>query len=83
MVKCSFCGFEVEKGTGTTKIMKDGKILPLCSNKCHKNMFKLGRIPREIQWTAEYKAVKTMRMTTAQHQKAEKKEIKSTAKKLK
>ena len=69
MVKCGFCGYEIERGTGKIKIMKDGKVVPLCGTKCEKNLFKLGRIPREIGWTADYKAAKAMRLSTAAHQK--------------
>ena len=66
MAKCTFCGYDIEKGTGKIKIMKDGKIIHLCSMKCEKNMFKLRRIPRKIQWTAEYKAWKKMRLSPAE-----------------
>lgn len=68
MAKCNFCGYDIEKGTGKIKIMKDGKVVPLCGMKCEKNMFKLGRIPRETEWTADYKAAKAMRLSTAAHQ---------------
>ena len=60
MVKCNFCGEEIVRGTGKIYVKKDGKVLNLCSNKCEKNMFKLGRIAREIPWTAEYKIFKKM-----------------------
>lgn len=73
MVKCTFCGDEIERGTGTKKIMKDSKVVNLCSTKCNKNMFKLKRVARETPWTAEYKAVKEMRMATQVHKKVEKK----------
>jgi large subunit ribosomal protein L24e len=43
MVKCSFCSYPIEKGTGKIFVKKDGKILYFCSNKCEKNMFKLKR----------------------------------------
>ncbi len=52
MVKCSFCGENIEKGTGKMYVKKDGKILFFCSTKCEKNMLKLGRIPRVTRWTA-------------------------------
>ncbi len=62
-MKCTFCGNEIEKGTGKTKIMKDSKVIHLCSMKCEKNMFKLGRLPRNIQWTKEYKDAKAVRLS--------------------
>jgi len=79
-MKCTFCGDEIERGTGKIKIMKDEKVVHLCSMKCEKNMFKLGRIAREIPWTAEYKVFKKMRMATEQHKAAEQKEAKKIAK---
>ena len=69
MAKCGFCGAEIERGTGKTLMLKEGKAVPLCSMKCEKNMFKLKRIPRETRWTADYKAAKEMRMGTAQKKK--------------
>ena len=78
MTKCSFCGYEIERGTGKIKFMKDEKVVHLCSMKCEKNMFKLKRIPRETCWTADYKAAKTMRMATEQHHKVEEKTAKKT-----
>lgn len=55
MSRCSFCGKNIEKGTGTMFVKKDGKILYFCSSKCDKNLMKLGRVPREIKWTQEYR----------------------------
>ncbi|MEM5782605.1 MAG: 50S ribosomal protein L24e, partial [Candidatus Aenigmatarchaeota archaeon] len=37
-MKCSFCGNEIEKGTGTMFVKNDGKIFFFCSSKCEKNM---------------------------------------------
>lgn len=54
MVKCSFCGNEMEKGTGKIYIQIDGKALNFCSMKCEKNMIKLKRKPREQKWTKKY-----------------------------
>ena len=70
-MKCSFCGYEIERGTGKIKFMKDERVVNLCGTKCEKNMFKLKRVPRETCWTADYKAAKTMRMATEAHQKNE------------
>ncbi|MFH0876563.1 MAG: 50S ribosomal protein L24e [archaeon] len=55
MPKCSFCGVDIEPGTGKMFVKKDAKIIYFCSNKCEKNMFKLGRKPRHITWTVEHK----------------------------
>jgi large subunit ribosomal protein L24e len=51
---CSFCGNEIEPGTGKMFIKKDGRVLHFCKNKCHKNMLNLNRIPRRVGWSKHY-----------------------------
>ena len=48
---CSFCGNEIEPGTGKMFIKKDGTVFVFCSSKCQLNMLKLGRVPRWTPWT--------------------------------
>ncbi len=55
MAKCSFCGENIEKGTGKIYVKKDGKILHFCSNKCEKNMLKLKRKASYLKWTKFYR----------------------------
>jgi len=62
-MNCTFCGAEIEKGTGKLKIMKDNKVANLCSMKCEKNMFKLKRTARKIPWTQAYRDAKSMRLS--------------------
>lgn len=50
MRKCSFCGREIEKGTGKMYVKKDGTVYFFCSSKCEKNMIKLKRVPRRVKW---------------------------------
>jgi len=52
-MKCSFCGEEIEKGTGKMFAKNDGKLFYFCSNRCEKNLFKLHRTPRKFKWTQE------------------------------
>jgi len=47
---CSFCGLQLEPGTGKMFIKKDGSIFYFCSTKCENNQ-KLGRVPRRVEWT--------------------------------
>jgi large subunit ribosomal protein L24e len=47
---CSFCGIQIEPGTGKMFVKKDGTIFYFCSTKCQNNQ-KLGRVPRRVQWT--------------------------------
>jgi len=51
---CSFCGEEIEPGTGKILVRRDGKILHFCSRKCEKNMIVLKRNPRKLKWTKYY-----------------------------
>lgn len=47
---CSFCGEQIEPGTGKMFIKKDGNIFYYCRSKCQKN-HKMGRIARRVRWT--------------------------------
>ncbi|MCX6662565.1 MAG: 50S ribosomal protein L24e [Euryarchaeota archaeon] len=51
---CTFCGADIEPGTGKLFIKKDGTVLYFCKMKCQKNMLNLGRIPRRVRWTKSY-----------------------------
>ncbi len=54
MVKCTFCRYNIEPGTGTMYVKTDGKVLNFCSMKCEKNMLKLGRNSRFLKWTKAF-----------------------------
>lgn len=58
MVKCTFCGKNIERGTGKIYVKTDGKIFYFCSNKCEKNMIQLGRKARTTKWTNEFHKIK-------------------------
>ncbi len=58
MVKCSFCSNELSPGTGKMFVKNDGKIFYFCSNKCEKNLFKLGRLNKNFKWTQKKKVRK-------------------------
>jgi len=49
--RCSFCGTDIEPGTGKMYVKRDGTILFFDSNKCYKNMVELKRVPRKTAWT--------------------------------
>ncbi len=59
---CSFCGKEIEPGTGKMYVKKDGTVLTFCSSKCEKNMIKLNRKPRKVEWTKDYRKEKELRV---------------------
>ncbi|MEM1659336.1 MAG: 50S ribosomal protein L24e [Candidatus Jordarchaeales archaeon] len=56
---CSFCGRDIEPGTGINFVRRDGVVLHFCSSKCRKNMLDLGRKPRKIKWTNFYEKGKS------------------------
>ena len=57
-MKCSFCGKNIEKGTGKIYVKSSGKIINFCSTKCEKNLLKLKRKPRKIRWTEMFRKEK-------------------------
>jgi large subunit ribosomal protein L24e len=62
---CTFCGEEIEPGTGRMYIKKDGVVYNFCTSKCFKNMIVLGRVPRRTTWTQYYAREKQVRMKGA------------------
>lgn len=50
--KCSFCGSEIDQGTGLMHIKNDGTILRFCTSKCRENMLKLKRLSRHQKWSS-------------------------------
>ncbi len=54
-MKCSFCGKEIEKGTGVLYVKRDGKSYPFCSRKCRINALKLKRKSHKVKWIRKSK----------------------------
>ena len=55
MAKCTFCGSNIEQGTGKMLVLNTGDVKYYCSNKCEKNHTKLKRLPRDTKWTQEFR----------------------------
>ena len=49
--QCSFCAGEVEPGTGTMFVKRDGTIFYFCTSSCRKQQLKLGRVGHRLKWT--------------------------------
>lgn len=64
--KCTFCGSEIEPGTGKMYVKKDGSVLNFCTNKCYKNMVQLKRVPRTTAWTEKFAVEKAARIKAAE-----------------
>lgn len=54
---CTFCGSEIEPGTGIMFVKNDGEILRFCSSKCEKNAEI--RASRDLEWTATEEEAQT------------------------
>jgi large subunit ribosomal protein L24e len=62
---CTFCGVEIEPGTGRMYVRKDGVTYNFCSSKCFKNLVELGRVPRRVTWTRYYEREKKVRLKSS------------------
>lgn len=60
--KCSFCGSDIEPGTGRMFVKRDGTIFYFDKNKCYKNMIQLKRVPRRTTWTQKAMEEKNARL---------------------
>ncbi|QFU81091.1 50S ribosomal protein L24e [Natronorubrum aibiense] len=49
---CDYTGEEIEPGTGIMYVKNDGSVLHFVDSKAEKN-YKLGREPRDLEWTEE------------------------------
>lgn len=58
MVKCSFSGEDIPRGTGIMYVTKTGRVLYFKDRKAEKNMMELGRVPRRTRWTREFFSIK-------------------------
>lgn len=78
---CSFCGEDIEPGTGKMFVKKDGTVYSFCSNKCKKNRIDIGRVPRRTQWTIRYNELKASSLSREAPKKEEKPTKKAAPKK--
>ncbi|SEH15407.1 large subunit ribosomal protein L24e [Natronorubrum sediminis] len=54
---CDYTGEDIEPGTGIMYVRNDGTVLHFVDSKAEKN-YKLGREPRDLEWTEEGRAGK-------------------------
>ena len=48
---CSFCAGEIEPGTGSMFVKRDGQVFHFCSSSCRKQQMHLGRVGHRLKWT--------------------------------
>lgn len=75
---CSFCGNEIEPGTGKIYVKVDGTVFNFCKNKCFKNLIELKRIPRRTRWTQPYLREKSTKMSAKEKKVSKRRKGKST-----
>ncbi|HTW55861.1 MAG TPA: 50S ribosomal protein L24e [Thermoplasmata archaeon] len=49
--QCSFCSQEIEPGTGSMFVKRDGTVFHFCSGSCRKQQLHLGRVGHRFKWT--------------------------------
>jgi len=63
--QCSFCAQEIEPGTGTIFVKRDGTVFQFCSSSCRKQQLHLGRIGHRFKWTRAYELKRTAERSSA------------------
>jgi large subunit ribosomal protein L24e len=56
---CSFCAGEIEPGTGSMFVKRDGTVFHFCSSSCRKQQLHLGRVGHRFKWTRAYELKRT------------------------
>jgi large subunit ribosomal protein L24e len=49
--QCSFCAGEIEPGTGSMYVKRDGTVYHFCNSSCRKQQLHLGRVGHRLKWT--------------------------------
>lgn len=63
--QCSFCAGEVEPGTGTMFVKRDGTVFYFCSSSCRKQQLHLGRVGHRLKWTRAHALKRASQQSTA------------------
>ena len=77
---CTFCGTDVEPGTGSIYVKNDGSLFYLCSSKCRRNQTMLKRTARRLKWTEVYEERTRRRAQAARKRKKAKAKTKAKPK---
>jgi large subunit ribosomal protein L24e len=62
--QCSFCAGEVEPGTGTMFVKRDGTVFFFCSGSCRKQQLHLGRVGHRLKWTRAHSLKRAAQQST-------------------
>jgi large subunit ribosomal protein L24e len=64
--QCSFCAREVEPGTGTMFVKRDGTVFHFCSSSCRKQQLNLGRVGHRFKWTRAHALKRSAERSSAE-----------------
>jgi large subunit ribosomal protein L24e len=64
--QCSFCAREIEPGTGTIYVKRDGTVFQFCSSSCRKQQLHLGRLGHRFKWTRAYELKRAAERSSAE-----------------
>lgn len=62
--QCSFCAREIEPGTGSMYVKRDGTVFTFCSSSCRRQQLDLGRVGHRFKWTRAYALKRTAERST-------------------
>ena len=64
--QCSFCAREIEPGTGTMFVKRDGTVFHFCTSSCRKQQLGLGRVGHRFKWTRAHELKRAADRSVAQ-----------------
>jgi large subunit ribosomal protein L24e len=64
--QCSFCAREIEPGTGTMFVKRDGSVFHFCSSSCRKQQLVLGRVGHRFKWTRAHELKRAAERSSAE-----------------
>lgn len=64
--QCSFCAREIEPGTGTMFVKRDGTVFHFCSSSCRKQQLHLGRVGHRFKWTRAHELKRAAERSSAE-----------------
>ncbi len=64
--QCSFCAREIEPGTGTMFVKRDGTVFHFCTSSCRKQQLHLGRVGHRFKWTRAHELKRAAERSSAE-----------------
>jgi large subunit ribosomal protein L24e len=64
--QCSFCAAEIEPGTGSMFVKRDGTVFHFCTSSCRKQQLHLGRVGHRLKWTRAHALKRSAEQSSAE-----------------